>query len=226
LKKITTLGVAALAAGALTTTAIAQTSPLTATGSASPSKAGTKKKPKATAVKVGFTLPDTQKATLNTITYTFPKTVKLSGKGYKKGAKVGSGTATAFAGVNVDFTFDILVASANKITLDLESQTPGIDVAAKFPGTIKGSKLTVSIPTNVQQPVPGLYSYVTGIQSNLKAKSVTVGKGKKTKKTNFVTTTGCSGGKQTVGISLALTDNGNPQPQNPITGSTDIKCSK
>jgi hypothetical protein len=218
------IGAALLATGALSTTAIAQTSPLTGSGSIKQSKKGTKKKPATIGANVAFTLPAEQKATLNTITYTFPKNVKISGKGFKKGTKVGEGTATALARTTpVDFTFDITVLSANKINLALESQTPGIAVESDFPGTIKGQKLTVKIPTNVQQPIGGLYSYVTGIDAKLSAKSVTTKKGKKETKTSFVSST--SGCKTTnVGISLALSPNDAPAQPSPIEGTAALKC--
>lgn len=238
MKKFASLGLAITAMLVAAAVAIAATSPLSVTGSASPSKAGTKKHPRKTKVKVGFKLPDSQKATLNTVTYSFPKTVKISGKGYPKcsadrlaahkkcakKSKVGSGTATALLGnFPLKFTFDIYVGGSKEITLKLVTkQLEGF--VSYFPGKISGSKLKVSIPMSVQKPDGVTPSFVTGIQSTLSGKTITKGHGRKKHKYNFVSTTGCKHHKDKVGISLGLTDNGNPQPQNPIKGSTNIKC--
>ncbi len=238
MKKITTIAIAGLSTLALATTAVAQTDgPLTVTGKASPSKAGTKKKPKNTKTTVAFKVDPATKVTLKSVEYTFPKTVKISGKGFPscslnkivdkgesacaKKSKVGTGTARAFAGTTqIDFTYNIYAAGSKKIVLALKSNV----ISTNFEGKISGSKVTVEIPESVQAPVPGLYSTVESITANLGAKTITKGKGKKKKKYNFVSTTGCKGGKQTVGVKLNVSNGATPIA--PLSSKVDIPCKK
>ena len=107
MRKIVVAAVAALTVAGGATAAIAQTatSP-TLTVKIKPVKAGTKKKPKNSSIHLVVNNPDHTR-TLSTLTITMPKTLKVSGKGFKtcseaklnasgtagcpKGSKVGSG---------------------------------------------------------------------------------------------------------------------------------------
>lgn len=237
MKKFTTLALALVAVLTLGAVAFAQTAPLTVEASGSPSKAGTKKKPRNSSADVKFTVDPSTKVTLESVEYTFPSTVKVSGKGYptcsvdtiasegetacSSKSKVGSGTARAFAGTTqIDFTYNIYAASATKIVLALKSNL----INTTFEGKISGRTVTVEIPPNVQAPVPGLYSTVESIDAKLGAKSVKKGKGKKKKTYSFVSTNGCKGGEHEIGVKLNVSSGGNPLPA--IEGSDGIPCKK
>ena len=72
--------IAALAALAMATVAVAQNSDVTATTTVSPTKSGTKKKPKSIKVTT-FVQNNVPNTTAAKIEIDFPKTVKISGKG-------------------------------------------------------------------------------------------------------------------------------------------------
>ena len=72
--------IAALAALAMATVAVAQSSDVTATTTVSPTKSGTKKKPKSIKVTT-FVKNNVAGTTAAKIEIDFPKTVKISGKG-------------------------------------------------------------------------------------------------------------------------------------------------
>jgi len=214
LKKLGISGLAVTALLAMGGTALAQTPPadlaVTVNGKASPSKAGTKKKPKNVSVKIAFEANKESRKTVSQIVFYLPKNLKLSGSGFKtctaqqingqgeascpKGSKVGSGTATAVLGVNqtpLQFTNNVYVGGKNSIALALKGT---VDIA--FEGTITkasgaySQKLTVDIPPQVQSPAPGLFSYITGVDTTIKG-SASKGKGKKKKKYAFASVNGC-----------------------------------
>src|SRR4051812_36603449 len=159
------------------------------TGGVSPSKGGTKKKPKNGKLALKFDANAESRTTVSTITFYVPKDLKLSGTGFKtctadqinaggpsdancpKGSKLGSGTASALLGPKqspLAFTTQVYAAGKNAIALYLQG-TGGNSVNVAFPGPISkasgpyGQKITVNIPTAVQQPVPGLFSYITSV---------------------------------------------------------------
>ncbi len=72
--------IAALAALAMATVAVAQSGDVTATTKVSPTKSGTKKKPKSIKVTT-FVQNNVPNTTAAKIEIDFPKTVKISGKG-------------------------------------------------------------------------------------------------------------------------------------------------
>ena len=75
----------------------------------------------------------------------------------------------------IDYKFNIYAAGANQIAFYL---TGGVELPP-FPGKISGSKLTVTIPDEVQQPLAGLYSTVESINAKLGTKAYKKGRGKK-----------------------------------------------
>ena len=81
MRKFLIAAIAALASIALASVAVAQTAgDITSTTTVSPTKAGTKKKPRAAKVKT-FVKNNVPGTTASTIEIDFPKTVKISGKG-------------------------------------------------------------------------------------------------------------------------------------------------
>src|SRR5690242_156168 len=121
-----------------------------------PAKAGTKKKPKNSSIHFVVVNNDT-KRTLSKLTITMPKTLRMSGKGFKtcskafveantaarcpKGSKIGGGTADAILGVNgppsgqSKFTLTVDAVVGNKKTVYFYLGPPANSVSV---GTVKG----------------------------------------------------------------------------------------
>ena len=161
-----------------------------------PTKAGTKKKPKNSTIKLSIENTATNR-TMSKLTITTAKTFKFSTKGLTKcnrakldpstgggpdacpkASIVGKGTATALLGVTSatpsDLEFDVtaVVTSSKNIDFYLAEKNTGVNVLA--PGTISGRKLTIEVPAAAQQPVPGVFAGLVSLETTLKAK-----KGKK-----------------------------------------------
>jgi hypothetical protein len=196
LKKLASIGLALVAVLAMAAVAVAQLPPpdMKVTGSGTPTKGGTPKKPKNAMVKTGFTIAAESKKTATSLTFYIPKNVKLSGKGFPscatatidqkgadkcpKGSEVGSGSATAVVDnprMDIDFKVRVFNGGGNKITMFLTS-----DILSKaLAGTISkapapyGQKVVVPIPPDVQQPIPGLYPSITGVTAILGPAKVT-----------------------------------------------------
>lgn len=202
-----------------------------------PQKAGTKKSPKNSSVHLVVTNND-QKRTLRKLDIQLPKTLVVSGKGFKKcsepqlgnngpascpkGSKVGGGTASALLGVNgpnpVPLTFVVtaFVGGANSINFYLHSTTVPVNVVApgKVKKTSKGPKLIVTVPQAAQQPAPGTYAGLSQLDTTLKGKA---GKHK------LVASTGCKKHKQP--FSTKLYFGVNPvSPAGTVSTSGAAKC--
>jgi len=202
------------------------------TAGVSPSKAGTKSKPKAATFKLGVKNDPASKTTASKITIKLPSTIKLSTKGLTlckasnddiissnnsvcKRSVAGKGTANAVIlanGTNVNFKVTPIVAK-NKVLFFLTSN----QVANKYivPGTIKGKTMTITIGPEVQQPIPGLYAALVDINATLKMK-----KGKN----SLFTTTGCKSKKHKVDVTVGYVPNPTPPSQTSAKASTDAKC--
>ena len=145
--------------------------------SLTPSKAGTKKKPKNSTLKL-FVKNNRTDATVDTITVNLGKNVKLNGKGFKyctaadsstrravtacpSGSKAGKGTANAVLGPGrapLEFTVDAYVGSKNSIIFYV--QQVGGTVRKALTGKVSkasgkyGSKIVIKIDEDLQQPGP------------------------------------------------------------------------
>jgi hypothetical protein len=236
LRKYLIVAIAAFAAIAFATVAVAQSSEATSTFSVSPKKAGTKRKPKGVGVKLGVA-NNNPKRTLAKIAITFPKTMKLSGKGFKtcsqttldndgkascpKGSKVGSGVAHALNGVNTTnptpLTFDVtaFVGGKNAINFYLESRELSA-LKITSPGKIKGQKLTITVPQVAQSPAPGTFAGLVSLDTSLKGKA---GKHK------LISTVGCKAKKQKLHTVLTFIDNG-VSPAGTVTTDASAPCKK
>jgi hypothetical protein len=157
-----------------------------------------------------------------------------------KGSKVGTGSATALVGGSpgepAPTTTETLKVTAfngpggKKYELYLDGDSPAV-IKQAIEGTLStatgdfGYALTVEIPPNLQQPVPGVYAPLVdfsvktgGTLTKTKTKRV---KGKKRKiktKINYIETIGCTGGSwkymqdfHFANASDVLTTNGAPQ---------------
>jgi hypothetical protein len=227
-------GAATLAVG-VAGIAYAQTAPsITATASISPSKAGTKSKPKASQFKLTVKNDPASVTTAKQIQITFPKTLKLSTKGLtactqsdatlaagdpKKLCKASvAGTGSAHANLipsgAVNFTVTPLVGK-NELLFYLAA-TGGVSNRYVLHGKISGSKLTIAIPPNVQQPIPGLYSALADLSTTLK---MTKGKN------SLISSVGCTSKAHKVGVSVGYAPNPNPPAAASASTTVNVKCS-
>jgi hypothetical protein len=107
------------------------------------------------------------------------------------GSKIGGGSAVArFAGQTVALTVKAYNGPSGKLSLLVDNQQFGIHAA--LAGTLKnatgdyGKKLTVTIPANLQSPLPGQFATLTQFLTKV---------GGTSKGTPYVGLKGCSGGK-------------------------------
>lgn len=258
MRKLVLMGLTVMTVFALAAIAIAQTSApavVTVTGTVTPAKGGTKTKPINASTSIKFDVNPESNSTLAGIDYGIPRSLKISGAGFAKcsattinnkgetqcptKAKVGTGAATALLGPGktpIQFTVNVYANGSDGLTLALKQTNGSVQVA--FDAKIANNRVAFTIPSNVQQPAPGLYSYVTSVTANLgPAKSVKYikkrvrvkGKKKtiKVKKTYFlVSRIGCINNADVIDVKLALANNPNPPAQNPITGNVSKPCTK
>ena len=218
---------------------------VTVTGSVSPTKAGTKKKPKAETVKLFIQNSEESKSSAGRIEITFPKSLKIDTTGLPTcsvakldgggapscgKAKAGSGSAVANLNPNAPsklyFKSTPYVAGKNKLAFYLQ-QTNGENgsvnpdgVAQALPATLKksgsGQKLTINIPSNLQQPAPGTYSALVSITSSL---------GLKSGKHSLVKSIGCNKKQHKLGVAITYVDNPLPPAKRTVSDTDGAKCS-
>jgi hypothetical protein len=240
LRKYLAGGVAVVIAAALGGTAVAQAPEASSTATVSPSKAGTKKKPKSTKLHL-FVQNNNSQRSASDLDIVSPKTIVVSGKGFPtcsqatlegqgkaacpKKSKVGTGSSSALLGVNtgnpqpLTFKVTAFAAGAKKINFFLEGvELPSLQLVA--PGTIKGHTLHVDIPDAAQQPVPGTFA-------GLKSLDTTLGASLKKGKKHFaaVAAIGCKAKKHTFKTTITFIDNG-VAPAGQVVTSADAKCKK
>jgi hypothetical protein len=225
-------GTAALALG-VAGVAYAQTPAPEVSGTAtvSPSKAGTKAKPKSVKLKLSVTNSAESKTTAKQITITLPSTLKVSTKGLDqckasdddiiagKCKKMVAGKGSANALVNpyatdpakVQFKVTPIVGK-NQILFLLDSPTgPSV-----LHGKISGKKLTIPILETLQQPAPGVYSALLNLTTELS---------KKKGSNALISAVGCKSKKHAVGFKIDYAPNPNPPAQSSASGTADAKCS-
>jgi hypothetical protein len=258
LKKFATMGLALLAVLAVAAVAFAQASPDTKlTAKVTPTSGGSKKKPKNANVTMAFTVNPDANVSADRIEFLLPKNLKVSGLGMRycpatkindspdgpascpKGSKVGTGSATANLGPDkkhLDFKITIFAASPNELAVYLEGLvTKAIPAAITTAGGDFGQKITINIPPEIQQPVPGLYSSITSTTAKLgpatgsrKVTKKVRGKKRKVKvKTYFVGLTGCPTDKSHHGgVRLHFAPNPNPPAQADDEAQATASCTR
>jgi hypothetical protein len=240
LRKYLIAALAAVLSLGLAAVAIGQNGDVSATTSVSPSKAGTKKKPRAAKVTT-FVKNNVPNTTASKIEIDFPKNVKISGKGLTKCAvsefskpggkancpsksKAGSGVANAVVGPDrTPLVFDVsaYVGGNNLVIFYIEQR--GGTVTKALQGKISSAsgkfkqKLVITIPPDLQQPAPGLYAALVDLKSTISNK-----KGKN----SLVSTLGCTKKKHVFGAKLTFAPNPAPPPQPTASGESTAKCSK
>lgn len=241
MRKLSIGALAATATLALAGGAIAQVTntvgDTTFDATVSPSKAGTKKKPKNVKLNanIAITRPGT---TVEIIEVTVSSGLKFSGKGFKKcseealqtggptacpaGSKAGPpGTATALIEPgNAPLNFDVypFVEDTNTFLFRLEQQGGGVQTVVKGEITNSGRKMAITIPLELRQPVAGLDATLTGIDQTFSGKAG---------KNYIVSSTKCVSKKHQVGGALIFATRANGTPPGPKESLVEpVKCSK
>ena len=227
-------GTAALALG-VAGVAYAQTPApsIEATASVSPTKAGTKSKPKSEKLKLSVTNNRDSKTTAAKITITLPSTLKASTSGLDvckasdddliastdvcKKSIAGSGEAHAlvnpFAANPAEVEFKVVPVVGNKEILFVLTSPIA---QAVLHGKISGKKLTITITDELQQPAPGTYSALLDLTTTLSKK-----KGSKA----LISSVGCKSKKHSIGVAIGYVPNPTPPAQSSASGTADAKCS-
>jgi hypothetical protein len=247
LRKSLIAALTALTALALAAVAIAQNPApvVTVTGTVSPTKAGTKAKPKPESLKLVIKNSEASKSSAGRIQIAVPKTLKLDTTGLKScsvatldangpdacaKAKAGSGTAVANLNPNqpskLYFRSTPYVAGKNKLAFYLQqTNTEGGSVnpdgvAQALPASVKktskGQTVTIDIPKNLQQPAPGTFSALLSITSTLSLKQGSH---------SLLTSIGCNKKAHKVGVTITYVDNPTPPAKRSVTGRDSAKCS-
>jgi hypothetical protein len=238
LRKFLIAALAAVASLALVSAAVAQNSDITATTKLSPSKAGTKKKPKSVKIST-FIKNNVEGTTAEKIEIDFPKTVNISGKGLThcklsaiqaggpsacpSKSKAGKGISHAVVGPDrVPLNFDVTAfVGGDKLVIFYIQQQNGT-VTKALQGKISSAsgkykqKLVITIPPDLQQPAPGLYAALTDLQTTLQLK-----KGKHA----LISTNGCKHKKDVFGNKLTFAPNPAAPPKPSASGTSTAKCS-
>ena len=243
MRKTLIAALTALTALALAAVAIAQTPPsIEVKATISPTKSGTKKKPKSEKISLQIDNSRESKTSASKIEISFPKTLKLSTKGLKtcsvakldadgkaacpRGSAAGVGTADALVNPQSDnpaslkFNVTTFVAGKNLLAFYLEEQGNPDGVQQALPAKITkvsgnkvyGQKITISIPANLQQPAPGVYSTLIQIKNSL---------GLKSGSNALIKSIGCPKlREQPIGVKISYVPNPNP-PAAPSASSAD-----
>ena len=239
MRKYLIVALAAMLSIAVASVALAANAAPDVTAKLTPTKAGTKKKPKNATLKL-FVKNNQTDATVDTITVFLGKNLKLNGKGFKyctadmlntggkaacpAGSKAGGGTANAILGpghVPLKFTVDAYVGSRTSVIFYV--QQVGGTVRKGLVGTVSkasgkyGSKIVIKIDDDLQQPAPGVFSSLVDLQTTMKAK-----KGKN----YLVSSTGCTKKKHNFGVKFNFAPNSTFPAQGSAEGTTTSKCSK
>jgi hypothetical protein len=223
----------ALTAGGAAIAQTPETGAANITVSVSPSKVGTKKKPKPAKLTLEIRNGDSSQ-TANRIRIYMPKQLRTVTKGLKKcsqskleqnldpttcpkASRLGSGTAQAIAGVNTSqpsplgFNVTAVLLSSKKIGFLIQQQ--GGEIATLAVGTLKkasgryGQMLDVSIPQLAREYPPGSYNGLVGLKTTLY---------KKVGKRSLLTTRGCTS-QRTLPFKTILSFQNNPNPPKAAT---------
>ena len=211
----------------------------------SPSKAGKKKKPRNSTLKL-FVKNNQTDATVDTITVYIGKQVKLNGKGFKyctattlnnegledaqgnptcpSGSKAGKGSANAVVGPGkapLGFTVDAFVGSKNSIVFYVQQK--GGTVRKALTGKVSrasgkfGQKIVIKIDEDLQQPGPNVFSSLVDLQTTIKATR---------RKRYLVSSVGCKSRKHNFGVKFTFAPNATFPATGSISGDTSSRCKK
>ncbi len=177
------------------------------TASVSPTKAGTKSKPKSEKLTLAVKNDPASKTTAAKIAITFPSTLKLSTKGLDQCTasddeliddvnvckKSIAGKGEAHALLNPFATTPARSPSRSTPIVGKNELIFVLDIAGRakavLHGKITGKKLTIAITPELQQPVPGTFSALNDLTTTLS---------KKKGSNALITSTGCKSKKHKV----------------------------
>jgi hypothetical protein len=245
LRKTLIAALTALTALALTAVALAQNPApsIDVTATVSPTKAGTKTRPKSEKVNLTIINNKESKTSASKIQITFPKTLKLSTKGLKTckvstldsqgkaacptAARAGVGTAEALVNPSsanpapLKFNVTTYVAGKNLLAFYLEQQGTDSGVQQALPAKItkagSGQRLTINIPENLQQPAPGVYSALQQIKNSL---------GLKSGSNALVKSIGCPKSREhVIGVKISYVPNPTPPASSSASTKDGATCS-
>jgi hypothetical protein len=201
--------------------------------SVSPAKSGTSKKPKPVTLKLGVTggtkSGTGQPSTSTSLKITLPKGLKWNGKAWAsgkrcskgvrsdsdcpRGSRIGSGNVDAQAlSTTEKITVTAYVLTNGNLGLWLEG-TP-LPLNTMLEGKVKGQIITVAIPANIQNPVPGVPSSIRTLAFSLSGKTKVKGRTR-----GVVESTACSGRKWTLKFQNIMTDGS-------LTDTRSVPCRK
>ena len=230
MSKLIVGSIAAVLSMVVASVAFAQVPPPapTMTASVSPSKAGTRSNPKPSRVKLKVNNNVASKTTMSRLEITFPRNAKFSGRGFSScsarkveqspsscsGAKAGTGEANAVVGptnpVPSPLKFKVTAYVGGRSSLVFYLEQVGGAVKRAIPATISGRKLSLTVPGDLQQPAPNVYSALVDLSANIY---------KKKGDNSLFTTTGCPPSDRHA-FSAKLTYANNPTPPAASTAST------
>lgn len=248
--KLVIAALAAVLTIALAAVAIAQGTPATAEVTISPSKAGTKSKPKPISLKLSVknNVPAT---TANRIDVLLPRNVRVSGKGLAKceklklsnegvaacpsRSKAGSGFANALVGPTtpnptpLKFKVTSFNGGTASILFYLQQVNPETDqiIPSGVSRTLEGKVGRASGSAYYQRlriDIPkDLQQPATNVYSALQdlETSLKLSKGRD----SLLTSVGCKSKKHQLGVVITYAPNPNPPPVPSSTGSDTTKCS-
>jgi hypothetical protein len=203
-----------------------------------PTKAGTKKKPKSGKVTLRIENNVESKTTMSKLQIDLGRNVKLSGRGLTRcdaqtieqdpsscpgASRVGGGIANALVGphnatpTQLTLDVDAYVGGNNLVYFRVEGRQ--IPVVALLDGRITkgGRRLTLTIPSHIMQPVPGVYSALVDLESTLS---------KKRGRNMLLSTTGCKGGQHTTKATLTYAPNPVPPASTTASDTATTRCRK
>ena len=210
---VAALAISVMAAVAATAVAQYPLPVLTFDAGVTPTKAGTKKKPKNSKIRLDLKVPKEARVTADQLVFNLPQHVRVSGKGFKycpsteldttknpnkcpAGSKVGTGTANAAFGPNLTpINFNVTLFAGSRNELGIWLQATNLPIAKALRGVISraGSpyyqKLTIDIPPELQRQL-GAYVYLTGLNATVGATRTTRVRGKRVVN-RLVSTIGC-----------------------------------
>ena len=115
--------------------------------------------------------------------------------------------------IPLNFTVRLFLGSRNEIAVHLVATTPGVNINKAIRGIVSaaggsfGQKITIAIPPDLQQPVPGTYA---GIKSaNFTVKKLNIGSGRN--RHPLFGLNGCPSNRQLLfGVRMTFVNNPNP----------------
>ncbi len=243
---VAVLAISMMAAVAAVAVAQYQLPTVTFDGSVTPTNAGTKKKPKASKIRVDLKVPKESRVTADQIVFNLPQHVRVSGKGFKycpsteldttknpnkcpKGSKVGQGTANAAFGPNLTpINFNVTIFAGSRNELGIWLQATNLPIAKALRGVISRAgtpyhqKLTIDIPPELQRQL-GAFVYLTGLNATIGANNGRSGKNRRA----LITTIGCPKDKKhRFEARVRFVPNPNPPQAGQVNQGDTSNCSK